>query len=228
MPLDCTNTDCSWKTPAYCPDWDKMIKLLELYTIAEDGSGNGSICSNSNALRLEKLPRPSFQLEMSQAEWAFKHSQWKAYISQTPVSESVKVQQLRAACEDDLLRRVYDAGNLADMNTETLLLTQVKKIAVRVVHKTLHLQNLWKMSQSPEESVRAYVSRLVATAELCDLYVTCSKQGCDQKTSFRVQVLLQSLLRGMNVTDIRTRVLSRTQNDELQGLTCCHCRLHCS
>ena len=106
------------------------------------------------------------------------------------------------------------------MNTETLLLTQVKKIAVRVVHKTLHLQNLWKMSQSPEESVRAYVSRLVATAELCDLYVTCSKQGCDQKTSFRVQVLLQSLLRGMNVTDIRTRVrvLSRTQNDELQGL----------
>ena len=142
MPLDCTNTDCSWKTPAYCPDWDKMIKLLELYTIAEDGSGNGSICSNSNALRLEKLPRPSFQLEMSQAEWAFKHSQWKAYISQTPVSESVKVQQLRAACEDDLLRRVYDAGNLADMNTETLLLTQVKKIAVRVVHKTLHLITL--------------------------------------------------------------------------------------
>ena len=80
-PLDCTNTDCSWKTPAYCPDWDKMIKLLELYTIAEHGSGNGSVCSNSNALRLEKLPRPSFQLEMSQAEWAFKHSQWKAYIS---------------------------------------------------------------------------------------------------------------------------------------------------
>ena len=104
------------------------------------------------------------------------------------------------------------------MNTETLLLTQVKKIAVRVVHKTLHLQKLWKMSQSPEEKVRVYVSRLVATAELCDLYVTCSKQGCDQKTSFRVQVLLQSLLRGMNVTDIRTRVLSRTQNDELQGL----------
>ena len=114
------------------------------------------------------------------------------------------------------------------MNTETLLLTQVKKIAVRVVHKTLHLQNLWKMIQSPEELVRVYVSRLVATAELCDLYVTCSKQGCDQKSSFRVQVLLQSLLRGMNVTDIRTRVLSRTQNDDLQGLTCCHCRLHCS
>ena len=115
-----------------------MIKLLELHTIAEHGSGNGSVGGNSNTPRLEKLPRPSFQLEMSQAEWAFKHSQWKAYISQTPVSESVKVQQLRAACEDDLLRRVYDAGNLADMNTETLLLTQIKKIAVRVVHKTLH------------------------------------------------------------------------------------------
>ena len=133
-PLDCTNTTCSWKTLANCPDWDKMIKLLELHTISEHGGNNGSTGSIANTPRLEKLPRPSFQLEMTQAEWAFKHSQWKAYISQTPVSESVKVQQLRAACEDDLLRRVYDAGNLSEMNTETLLLAQIKKIAVRIVH----------------------------------------------------------------------------------------------
>ena len=46
---------------------------------------------------------------------------------------------------------------------------QMKKIAVRVVHQTLHLQMLWKMSQDPDESVRAFVSRLVGTAELCDL-----------------------------------------------------------
>ena len=118
---------------------------------------------------------------MSQAEWAFKTSQWKAYITQTPVSEAVKVQQLRAACEDDLLWRVYDAGDLASMTTETLLLSQVQKIAVRIVHKTLNLQNLWSMVQSPEESVRAFASRLVGTAELCDLYVTCSKAGCTQK-----------------------------------------------
>ena len=155
---------------------------------------------------------------MSQAEWAFKRSQWDAYISQTTVSEQVKVQQLRAACDDDLLRRVYDAGDLASLDTEALLLGQVKKIAVRVVHKTRHLQNMWAMVQSPEESIRAFASRLVGTAELCDMFVTCSKVGCNQKTSYRDNVVMQALLRGMHDGDIRTRVLSRNQNEELKTL----------
>ena len=130
----------------------------------------------------------------------------------------MKVHQLRAACDDDLLRRVYDAGDLANMNTEELLISQIKKIAVRIVHKTRHLQNLWAMTQSPEESIRAFASRLVGTAELCDLLVTCSKIGCNQKTSYRDEVVLQALLKGMHDPDIRKRVLSRTQNDELKTL----------
>ena len=218
-PLECSKGTCEWKTPANCPDWDKMVKLLELHTMAEHNVGHENVAPTVATPRLEKLPRPSFHLEMSQSEWAFKNSQWCAYISQTPVSEAVKVQQLRAACEDDLLRRVYDAGDLASMTTESLLLAQIKKIAVRVVHKTLHLQNLWSMFQSPEESIRAFTSRLVGTAELCDLYVECSRAGCTQKTSYRDAVILQALLKGMHDTDIRTRVLSRTQNDELSGLT---------
>ena len=122
-PIDCTKEGCSWKTPINCPDWEKMIKMLELHTVAEHGGGHTpSVNTGSAAPRLEKLPRPSFLLEMCQAEWAFKHSQWTAYISQTPVSEAIKVQQLRAACEDNLLRRVYDAGDLANMDTEVLLL----------------------------------------------------------------------------------------------------------
>ena len=218
-PLDCAKDGCPWKTPTNCPDWEKMIKMLEIHTIAEHGGSPSQQASNSsNAPRLEKLPRPSFSLDMTQNEWAFKRSQWEAYISQTPVAETVKVQQLRAACEDDLLRRVYDTGDLSSMNTEALLLAQIKKIGVKVVHKTLHLQNLWLMKQSPEESIRAFSSRLVGTAELCDLFVTCSRVGCDQKTSYRDEVVMQALLRGMHDVEIRTRVLSRTQNNELGGL----------
>ena len=147
-----------------------MATILSTHSQAVHGGG-GPAHTNSTVpvQRLEKLPRPSFQLDMSQAEWAFKKSQWDAYISQTAVSEQIKVQQLRAACDEDLLRRVYDAGDLSSLDTEALLLGQVKKIAVRVVHKTRHLQNMWAMVQSPEESIRAFVSRLIGTAEL----VTC-------------------------------------------------------
>ena len=62
--------------------------------------------------KLEKLPRPTFSLDMTQSDYAFKESQWEAYIGQGVTSEQVKVQQLRAACDEELLRRVYDAGAL--------------------------------------------------------------------------------------------------------------------
>ena len=133
-PLECTKEGCEWKTPPNCPDWDKLIKMLELHTMAEHGRSASTAASpvTNSGPKLEKLPRPSFQLEMTQAEWAFKFSQWEAYISQSPVTESVKVHQLRAACDDDLLRRVYDAGDLASMNTEELLIAQIKKIRFEI------------------------------------------------------------------------------------------------
>ena len=195
-PVDCLKTGCAWKTPAHCPDWDKMMQMLAIHTAAEHGVNTATPAVPANT-KLERLPRPSFDLDMSQAEWLFTLSQWQAYISQSPVSEQVKVQQLKAACEGRLLRRVYDAGDFDTLTTEPLLLSQMKKIAVRVVHKTLHLQNMWAMCQGPEETIRAYCSRLVGTVELCDLTVICSLATCTQKTSYRDQVVMQALLKGM-------------------------------
>ena len=117
------------------------------HAVHKNGGGDGPPGAGAGpSPRLEKLPWPTVQLDMSQLKWAFQHSQWKAYISQTVVQEATKVQQLRAACTNELLRRVYDAGDLASLNTEELLMQQIKKIAVRVVHKTLHLQNMWSMT----------------------------------------------------------------------------------
>ena len=62
---------------------------------------------------------------MSQAEWSFTEAQWTAYISQQAgLREEVKVQQLRAACDQALLRRVYDDGGLAALDTEAKLLAK--------------------------------------------------------------------------------------------------------
>ena len=45
---------------------------------------------------------------MAEAKWQFTSMQWNAYIAQTPASDIQKVQQLWAACDKDLLQRVYD------------------------------------------------------------------------------------------------------------------------
>ena len=101
------------------------------------------------------------------------------------------------------------------MNTEKDLL---KKLGVRVIHKTLHLR-VWHMTQDPEEPIRAFCSRLVGTADLCDLTVECSSSTCTHRTSYSYQVVLQALLKWMHHADIRTRVLSRSQNNELSKLS---------
>ena len=114
-------------------------EITELHTAAEHGVA-ATTGRPPSVPKLENLPRPSFNLDMTQAEWSFKESQWKVYINQTSVSESVKVQQLKAACDEALLRRVHDAGGLTSLNSETDLLAEIRKLAVRVIHKTLHLK----------------------------------------------------------------------------------------
>ena len=106
-----------------------MVKLLELHTAAEHGAPT-TAATRTAVPKLETLPRPTFSLDMTQAEWSFKESQWKVYINQTNVEEQVKVQQLKAACDEALLRRVHDAGGLASLNTEVNLLAEIKKLAV--------------------------------------------------------------------------------------------------
>ena len=82
---------------------------------------------------------------MTEAQWEFTMLKWIAYISQTNASPEQKLQQLRAACHQDLLQRVYDAGNFTGLNTVELLLASMKKLSVQVVHKTIHMMNMWRM-----------------------------------------------------------------------------------
>ena len=109
----------------------------------------------------------------------------------SPASDIQKVQQLRAACDKDLLQRVYDCGTFSSLNTVDLLL------AVITVHKTIHMVHLWKMVQESSESIRAFAARITSKADLCDLVVPCTKEGCNAKVPYCDEVVLQVLLQGM-------------------------------
>ena len=73
-PLSCSKAGCDFSTPTNCPDWDKMVKLLELHTAAEHGAPT-TAATRTAVPKLETLPRPTFSLDMTQAEWSFKESQ---------------------------------------------------------------------------------------------------------------------------------------------------------
>ena len=63
-PVDCLKMGCAWKTPAHCPDWDKMMQMLAIHTAAEHGVNTATPAVPANT-KLERLPRPSFGLDMS-------------------------------------------------------------------------------------------------------------------------------------------------------------------
>ena len=54
------------------------------------------------AIKIERLPRPVFSLNMSEAAWQFKVIKWRSYINQTPLTPDEKLEQLRAACDEEL------------------------------------------------------------------------------------------------------------------------------
>ena len=98
-PLRCSVDECPFATPNNCPDWEKMLKILELHTAAAHGVvTNAAPGNNPSTPRLEKLPRPTFTLDMSQSEWSLTEAQLSAYISeQVQLREEVRVQQLQGA-----------------------------------------------------------------------------------------------------------------------------------
>ena len=211
-PLECSSPECDFQTPAGCPTWDLMVTLLTQHTNTVHGNSQSNTGLGS---KLEKLPRPIFALQMTEAQWTFMQIQWENYINQTPVPDSTKLIQLQAACSDSLRQRIFDTGLYNTLSTPQLFLSKMEEIAVTKIRKSVHLRNLWRMSQQPDEQIRAFVARLTATADMCGMSVSCA---CGNQVSYRDNVLLQLVIHGMRDNDVRIRVLSRNTNGELVTL----------
>ena len=135
-----------------------------------------------------------------------------------PVSPTVQLMQLQAACDDQLRQRVYDTGVYASLTTAELFLSKMKELAVIVVHKSIHLMNLWKMQQQSDEPIRAFAARLTATADMCGMMVECTNSTCKTEICYRDLVVNQLVIHGMRDNAIRVRVLSRNTAGELKTL----------
>ena len=170
QPLECSVSSCEYQTPTGCPTWDLMVTLLTQHTASVHGSSSSVATQNS---KLEKLPRPTFNLNMTESQWNFTKIQWEHYINQVQAPEATILTQLQAACSEPLRQRIFDTGLYHTLNTSELFLRQMETLAVVKVHKSVHLRNLWRMNQQAGETIRAFVARLTATADMCGMTVVC-------------------------------------------------------
>ena len=64
-PLACSVQGCAFVTPDNTPTWDQLIQLMTLHTTAVHAS------APNTAPKLEKLPRSTFSLNMTESKWKF-------------------------------------------------------------------------------------------------------------------------------------------------------------
>ena len=126
--------------------------------------------------------------------------------------------QLQAACSDSLRQRVFDTGTYSSLTTAEQFLTKMKELAVIVVHKSIHLMNLWKMAQQSDEPIRAFAARVTNTADMCAMSIKCPNPTCAKDVVYRDHVVHQMIIHGMYNNNIRVCVLSRNTSGELTTL----------
>ena len=166
-----------------------MLTILQLHVqLNHQAAAPAAAPAGPAAPRLERLPRPVFSLNMSEAAWQFKVIEWNSYIGQTLTSPDSQLLQLRAACDEELRQRVYDTGDYGGLNTVDALLARMKELAVIKIHKSVHLMNLYQMVQDSDEAIRAFVARVTGTADMCGMTLTCPRAGCHTKVSYRDEV----------------------------------------
>ena len=147
---ECSKEDCDFSTPLNLPTWDLILKSLELHNQACHHTPASA--PGNEKQKLERLPRPTFDLGMTEKDWGYQTMNWQSYITQTMVSAKEQLLQLRAACTEDLLRRVYEAGDFSQITTAEMLLDKMKLLAVKKIHKSRHMTNMWDMKQSEGEN----------------------------------------------------------------------------
>ena len=170
-PIECSAPGCRYSTPENLPTIADTVTLITLHTQQAHPAPVPQVAAPAPAPaaapKLERLPRPTFSLNMTESKWNFTVLSWESYIGQSPhAPEATKLMQLRAACDEGLRQRIYDTGNFATLNTCALFLAKMKELAVVTIHKSVHLMNLWRMMQEPDEGIRAFVARVTATADM--------------------------------------------------------------
>ena len=100
---------------------------------------------------------------------------------------------LRAACSTEVNKLFFDFIGHAVLVTATddQLLSHIKTIAVKGLHKEVHRANFNKLKKEDGGNVTHFVARLKAQTSLCSFTVTCS---CHKKVRFAEDMVAQQLV----------------------------------
>ena len=217
-PMSCDKTGCDYTTPATCPTWDMLRWAMDNHVLTAhpelrmQGQGGGA------SSRQERLPRPTLDTGITEADWTFFESQWERYKRSTRLSGQDATDQLWACASAELSRLAHDAGANKD-TSEADLIAMFKLCSILAQNKLVNIVEFLNIVQEPAEPVAKFVSRVKGQAKVCDLTVKCSGVECDQVVSYSEQLVSHVIVRGLEDSEIQERVLDLAATEEVLNLS---------
>ena len=141
------------------------------------------------ASHTKKPDRPTVESGMNDREWALFDDSWGRYKKMANITDLETIRmELRAACSTDVNKMLFEfvGSETLDTSTEADLLSHIKSVAVRTVHKEVHRMVFNTMVQKDKESVTKFVAALKSQAALCQFKVSCSEAFSDYYRHFPV------------------------------------------
>ena len=154
-PIGCT--ECDFTTAAGLPTYDLIMRHLEQHgRVAHPqgyaghvGAGQGG---GGGGGKQERLPRPTLDSGITEADWTFFKSQWDRYKRSTRLLGQDAIDQLWACASEELGRQCHDAGATEETSEEELLV-MFKRCSIRAQNKLGNMVEFLNLCQEPEEAV---------------------------------------------------------------------------
>ena len=172
-PQACSSPECTYVTPTGVPTRDLVTTYLTNHT---------NTCHAPTAC--ETPPQPSSKYgETTQTYLCTGYARGSLGIQDSSVeglhraSGSLRQSKVTAATGSlhtrpaENLRRW--AGSYTTLTSTTLLMNKMEKIAVVMVHKAVHIMNMWNMTHQSDESIRGFAASITGIADLCGMILEC-------------------------------------------------------
>ena len=161
----------------------------DLQTATDNRSGSGT--------QTKKPDRPGITPELTDNDWALFLDSWARYKSMCRLTLEVDIRnELRAYCDPAINKMLFELVGATTLNAlpEMELLERMRKVAVRGVHKEVHRQRFFRITQAEGESLNRFVARLKAQAALCDFRITCTPT---ESHSYSEEMVAHQMISGL-------------------------------
>ena len=156
-PIKCS--ECDFSTQAGLPTYELIMRHLETHSRVAHPHGYAAQAGASMGEgKQERLPRPTLDIGITEADWTFFKSQWDRYKRSTRLLGQEAIDQLWACATEELGRQCHYAGATEETSEEELLV-MFKKCSIREQKKPVNVVEFLNLSQETEEAASNFISR---------------------------------------------------------------------